>query len=161
MVIADLAGISFAIALGTVIGKISLFQLTFMATIEVIVQAINHHIGSYYLNVNLTLSLYITETIYHFKDFKSSLNLFSQINLTQFYFKAYDTGESIFGHVFGAYFGLSFAKLLTPRGISPKDIENESSSYQSDIFSMIGTLILWVYWVSFHFTIPHKINLFL
>lgn len=52
LVAADLAGISVVISLGTVIGKISLLQLTFMATIEVIVQNINEHIGTHYLQVN-------------------------------------------------------------------------------------------------------------
>jgi len=62
-------------------------------------------------------------------------------------FKAVDVGESIYVHVFGAYFGLAVAKML-----HNKDIESnkESSHYHSDLFSMIGTLFLWLYWPSFN-----------
>lgn len=63
------------------------------------------------------------------------------------YLKAYDVGESIYVHVFGAFFGLAVAKVL-----HHKRIENdyESSNYHSDLFSMIGTLFLWLYWPSFN-----------
>ena len=51
------------------------------------------------------------------------------------YLKAVDIGESIYVHVFGAYFGLAVAKVL-----NNKKVENsrESSVYHSDLFSMIG-----------------------
>jgi ammonium transporter Rh len=50
-------------------------------------------------------------------------------------------------HVFGAYFGLTVAKILQIKG---KDYENEKegSNYHSDLFSMIGTLFLFLYWVN-------------
>ena len=50
-------------------------------------------------------------------------------------------------HVFGAYFGLAVAKAL-----HHEDLENEKEStiYHSDIFSMIGTLFLWLFWPSFN-----------
>lgn len=50
-------------------------------------------------------------------------------------------------HVFGAYFGLTVAKILQ---IKDKDYENEKegSNYHSDLFSMIGTLFLFLYWVN-------------
>lgn len=56
--------------------------------------------------------------------------------------------RSIFVHVFGAYFGLaaSFA-LQHKRSV---ESEKESSSYASDIFSMIGTLFLFCFWPSFN-----------
>lgn len=47
-------------------------------------------------------------------------------------------------HVFGAYFGLGVAKALHNHKI---ENEKESSSYNSDLFAMIGTLFLWLYWV--------------
>jgi ammonium transporter Rh len=60
------------------------------------------------------------------------------------FLKAYDVGESMYVHVFGAYFGMAVAKVLNNRRISsPK----ESSNYNSDLFSMIGTIFLWLYWV--------------
>ncbi|CAF0771550.1 unnamed protein product [Brachionus calyciflorus] len=63
------------------------------------------------------------------------------------YIKAYDVGESIYVHVFGAYFGLGVAKALHNHKI---ENEKESSSYNSDLFAMIGTLFLWLYWPSFN-----------
>ena len=50
-------------------------------------------------------------------------------------------------HVFGAYFGLAVAKMLNHRDL---ENDNESSEYSSDLFSMIGTIFLWVYWPSFN-----------
>jgi ammonium transporter Rh len=50
-------------------------------------------------------------------------------------------------HAFGAYFGLAVAKILHNRDV---ENENESANYVSDLFSMIGTLFLWLYWPSFN-----------
>nr|XP_022914592.1 ammonium transporter Rh type A [Onthophagus taurus] len=65
-------------------------------------------------------------------------------------FKAVDAGDSIFVHAFGAYFGLAVSFILCRK----KDIEEESSlegsSYNSDIFAMIGTVFLWMFWPSFN-----------
>jgi ammonium transporter Rh len=58
--------------------------------------------------------------------------------------KAYDVGESIYVHVFGAYFGLTVSKFLHHKTIESED---EGSIYHSDLFSMIGTIFLWLYWV--------------
>jgi len=63
------------------------------------------------------------------------------------FLKAYDIGESMYVHVFGAYFGLAVAKVLNNRDL---ENENESSTYNSDLFSMIGTIFLWIYWPSFN-----------
>ncbi|ESO05143.1 hypothetical protein HELRODRAFT_117320 [Helobdella robusta] len=53
-------------------------------------------------------------------------------------------------HMFGAYFGLMVA-LFTAR---PGDVQSQSfkelSVYHSDIFTMIGTLFLWLFWPSFN-----------
>lgn len=64
------------------------------------------------------------------------------------YLHAYDVGESIYVHVFGAYFGLAVAKILT--GSKHIESSKESSHYHSDLFSMIGTIFLWLYWPSFN-----------
>ena len=40
------------ISFGAVIGKTSLSQLIVMATIEVVLQAVNEHIGLHYLHVS-------------------------------------------------------------------------------------------------------------
>nr|CAB3265567.1 rh type B glycoprotein [Phallusia mammillata] len=61
---------------------------------------------------------------------------------------ALDVGGSIFIHLFGAYFGLAVARVLYKKGQT--DHEKEGSVYHSDIFAMIGTLFLWLYWPSFN-----------
>ena len=49
-----------------------------------------------------------------------------------------DIGESMYVHVFGAYFGLSVARVLYSE--EAEDNDKEGSVYHSDIFSMIGEL---------------------
>ncbi|XP_068209404.1 ammonium transporter Rh type A-like [Palaemon carinicauda] len=60
-----------------------------------------------------------------------------------------DLGGSIVIHTFGAYFGLAFSRTVS-RKVNVIEHPNEGSSYVSDIFSMIGTVFLWVYWPSFN-----------
>jgi len=54
-------------------------------------------------------------------------------------------------HVFGAYFGLALA---IPLGLrvkrKGKGKEDDTDSYASDMFAMIGTIFLWVLWPSFN-----------
>merc|ERR1719295_2241022 len=57
-----------------------------------------------------------------------------------------DVGGSIVVHTFGAYFGLAASFVL---GKPSNDSENKSM-YHSDMFAMIGTLFLWLYWPSFN-----------
>ncbi|XP_013381459.2 ammonium transporter Rh type B [Lingula anatina] len=64
------------------------------------------------------------------------------------YFKAVDIGGSMFIHAFGAYFGLAVARVLWREDIEESD--KEGSVYHSDLFSMIGTIFLWMYWPSFN-----------
>jgi len=61
---------------------------------------------------------------------------------------AIDIGGSIFIHLFGAYFGLAVAIVVNK--FSPSESSSESSNSTSDIFAMIGTLFLWLYWPSFN-----------
>jgi len=56
-----------------------------------------------------------------------------------------DCGGTIIIHVFGAYFGLAAASVLGP----PKDDKLNASVYNSDIFSLVGTVFLWLFWPSF------------
>ncbi|KAH7951541.1 hypothetical protein HPB52_010288 [Rhipicephalus sanguineus] len=63
-------------------------------------------------------------------------------------FKAVDIGGSIFLHMFGAYFGLAVSFVLNKK--EHYDHRKEGSVYHSDIFAMIGTLFLWVFWPSFN-----------
>lgn len=51
MLVADFCAAAVLISFGAVIGKASLSQLLVMATIEVVVQSVNEHIGLEYLKV--------------------------------------------------------------------------------------------------------------
>ncbi|CAI5792763.1 ammonium transporter Rh type C [Podarcis lilfordi] len=60
-----------------------------------------------------------------------------------------DAGGSMTIHTFGAYFGLVVTAILyRPNLEQTKD--KQGSVYHSDLFSMIGTLFLWMYWPSFN-----------
>merc|ERR1719334_2764069 len=56
-----------------------------------------------------------------------------------------DCGGTIIIHVFGAYFGLMACQALGP----PAKDDLNGSSYSSDLFSLIGTVFLWLFWPSF------------
>lgn len=68
--------------------------------------------------------------------------------------KASDIGGSMFVHAFGAYFGLAASFFLSPAsGRTRADGEphpSNGSSYHNDLFAMIGTLFLWMFWPSFN-----------
>ncbi|NWW60034.1 RHAG protein, partial [Ifrita kowaldi] len=63
--------------------------------------------------------------------------------------QATDIGASMTIHAFGAYFGLAAAFILYRPGLTNKH-ENDESTYHSDMFAMIGTLFLWLFWPSFN-----------
>ncbi|NXT84314.1 RHAG protein, partial [Zapornia atra] len=71
--------------------------------------------------------------------------------------KATDVGASMTIHTFGAYFGLAVALVLYRPGLKNKH-ENDESTYQSDLFAMIGTLFLWLFWPSFNSAIASEVN---
>ncbi|XP_067862691.1 rh blood group, D antigen isoform X2 [Heptranchias perlo] len=52
-------------------------------------------------------------------------------------------------HLFGAFFGLIVSRLLYRPGLQ-KGHEKEGSFPISDLFSMIGTVFLWMFWPSFN-----------
>ncbi|XP_028985148.1 ammonium transporter Rh type B [Betta splendens] len=62
---------------------------------------------------------------------------------------AKDAGGSMTIHTFGAYFGLMVARALYRPNLD-KSKERNSSVYHSDMFAMIGTLYLWMFWPSFN-----------
>ncbi|XP_049731327.1 ammonium transporter Rh type A [Elephas maximus indicus] len=64
-------------------------------------------------------------------------------------FKASDIGASMTIHAFGAYFGLAVAGILYHSDLTWKH-HNKESEYHSDLFAMIGTLFLWIFWPSFN-----------
>lgn len=65
------------------------------------------------------------------------------------HFMAVDAGDSMYVHAFGAYFGLAISFVLGMKD-KPKEHHLEGASYQSDIFAMIGTVFLWLFWPSFN-----------
>ncbi|VFV30922.1 ammonium transporter rh type c-like [Lynx pardinus] len=60
-----------------------------------------------------------------------------------------DAGGSMTIHTFGAYFGLTVTWILYRPSLHQSK-ERQSSVYHSDLFAMIGTLFLWMYWPSFN-----------
>lgn len=61
------------------------------------------------------------------------------------WFDIQDAGGTIIIHMFGAIFGLAASRAIG----KPTDTTHEKASYISDIFSLIGTVFLWLYWPSF------------
>jgi ammonium transporter Rh len=57
-----------------------------------------------------------------------------------------DTGGSIVIHAFGAIFGLGVALSMTTKQDFEKTIESDSTS---DRYSMLGSMMLWIFWPSF------------
>ncbi len=57
-----------------------------------------------------------------------------------------DTGGSIIIHAFGALFGIGVAVTMTTKKEEKTEIE---ADFTSDRFSMLGSMILWVFWPSF------------
>ncbi|XP_030577095.1 ammonium transporter Rh type A [Archocentrus centrarchus] len=64
-------------------------------------------------------------------------------------FAAQDVGASMIIHAYGAYFGLAVARVLYRPGLR-NGHENDGSVYHSDMFAMIGTIFLWMFWPSFN-----------
>lgn len=64
--------------------------------------------------------------------------------------KVTDVGGSMLIHTFGAYFGLTASLILTNHKKLEKYEKNETTSKESDVFSLIGTVFLWMYWPSFN-----------
>ncbi|KAI6233553.1 Ammonium-transp domain-containing protein [Aphelenchoides fujianensis] len=60
-----------------------------------------------------------------------------------------DGGRSLVIHCFGAYFGLTVAKVNERRTIVELDSEDGNLEH-SELFSMIGTLFLWIFFPSFN-----------
>jgi len=59
-----------------------------------------------------------------------------------------DAGGSIIIHTFGAYFGLTVATVIHHHHHVGHG--HEGTLYHSDLFSMIGTVFLWMFWPSFN-----------
>jgi len=64
------------------------------------------------------------------------------------YIGAVDAGDTIFVHMFGAYFGLSCSRILYNRQSTTSS--KAGANRNSDLFSMVGTVFLWMFWPSFN-----------
>uniref|UniRef100_A0A8V5GN61 Ammonium transporter AmtB-like domain-containing protein n=1 Tax=Melopsittacus undulatus TaxID=13146 RepID=A0A8V5GN61_MELUD len=64
------------------------------------------------------------------------------------YLGVLDVGGTITIHVFSCYFGLGVSKALFRASQQPVH-PNETSTPRSDLMSLVGMLILWVFWPSF------------
>ncbi|XP_059837620.1 ammonium transporter Rh type A-like [Hypanus sabinus] len=60
-----------------------------------------------------------------------------------------DVGASMTIHAFGAYFGLMVSRVLHRPALQNTQ-DKEGSVYHSDLFAMIGTVFLWMFWPSFN-----------
>lgn len=60
--------------------------------------------------------------------------------------KFIDTGGSILIHAFGAYFGMGVIVRMTTKEDFAKEIDSNKVSNQ---FSMLGSMVLWMFWPSF------------
>jgi len=72
--------------------------------------------------------------------------------------QAVDMGGSMYVHTFGAYFGLAVSLALGVPKNGAKNVENNGSSYTSDMFAMIGTAFLWMFWPSFNGVLAPNAN---
>ena len=59
-----------------------------------------------------------------------------------------DIGGSMVIHTFGAYFGLTVAWIISPR--KAEGHAKATPTVTSDMFALIGTIFLWMYWPSFN-----------
>lgn len=73
--------------------------------------------------------------------------------------ECHDIGGGMTIHTFGAYYGLSICWFLTNENtLNHKD---NSSRYTSDLFSLAGTLWLWMMWPSFNAALAiSRINIY-
>lgn len=63
-------------------------------------------------------------------------------------------GGTIFVHLFGAYFGLTISKVLGKNDTEKEKFADAKdtavNTRVSDVFSLLGTTLLWIYWPSFN-----------
>ncbi|NXI07460.1 RHBGB protein, partial [Irena cyanogastra] len=61
-----------------------------------------------------------------------------------------DSGRSLTVHTFGAYFGLTVSRVLyQPHKDKRRREEQQDKGQQTDVFAVVGTIYLWIFWPSF------------
>jgi len=110
------------ISFGACLGKINHLQLLVMAIFEVVFYKVNEYV--------------LVDKMAHW---------FSHGNT---HYVLHDIGGSMVIHAFGAYFGLGVAKAIYSK--DHKESPNEGSTYFTDLFAMIGSIFLWMFWPSFN-----------
>lgn len=70
-------------------------------------------------------------------------------NILVHHLKITDVGGSMVIHMFGAYFGLAVTRMIYKDDHGDEN-PKEGSVYHSDLFAMIGTVFLWMFWPSFN-----------
>ncbi|NWW02823.1 RHBGB protein, partial [Oreocharis arfaki] len=70
-----------------------------------------------------------------------------------------DSGRSLTVHTFGAYFGLMVSRVLyQPHEDKRKRGERPDTGHQADVFAVVGTVYLWIFWPSFTSTTTVRDN---
>ncbi|KAM6229154.1 ammonium transporter Rh type B isoform 4-T4 [Spheniscus humboldti] len=59
-----------------------------------------------------------------------------------------DSGGSLTVHTFGAYFGLMVSRILHQPHMDKRK-EQQDTGHQPDVFAVVGTIYLWIFWPSF------------
>lgn len=121
LITSDFAAAAVLITFGAVLGKLSPLQMVIALIIELIVFSVNELIGATILG-------------------------------------AVDMGGSMFVHTYGAYFGLALSWVVSkPWRNADGTVETHTethphngSTQMSDMFSILGTIFLWMYWPSFN-----------
>ncbi|KFU84334.1 Ammonium transporter Rh type B, partial [Chaetura pelagica] len=59
-----------------------------------------------------------------------------------------DNGGSLTVHTFGAYFGLMVSRILHQPHVGKRQ-EEQDREHHPDVFAVVGTIYLWIFWPSF------------
>ncbi|XP_045401331.1 ammonium transporter Rh type B isoform X7 [Lemur catta] len=139
MINADFCAGAVLISFGAVLGKTGPAQLLLMALLEVVLFGVNEFVLLGLLGVRVWAGLGVGWSVPGWGLLSSCVPP-PQVR---------DAGGSMTIHTFGAYFGLVLSRVLyRPR--LEKSKHRQGSVYHSDLFAMIGTIFLWIFWPSFN-----------
>ncbi|EFP05599.1 CRE-RHR-2 protein [Caenorhabditis remanei] len=127
MISAESSCAAVLITMGVLLGRLTPVQFLLLAFFETLLNVVVEHFVFNYLHVSVLSSKF--PKIY--REF--------QVN---------DSGRSLSVHTFGAYFGLAAAMVGHKKNVM--EMDEHGGIHHSDLFSMIGTLLLWVFFPSFN-----------